>query len=186
MDDGARGWLIKTANANFWRVSKWYELDDLIQDGYLCYYKVKSKYPTATDAPHQMALFKVTYINFIHDLATSRTRAVVEVLDTDLGGQGDDGPEGSILANTIECPLGGLAEFAAFASKAPQRVREVLKLFASNDGFPALRSAYRHRRVAGSHLVRETTNERLCRILGYDSNAVNLIAELRAFLQTTS
>lgn len=181
MDDGARGWLIKTATKSFWRVSKWYELDDLIQDGYLCYYKVCQRYPTATDVPHRMALFKITYINFIHDLATRRTKSVTEVLDSDLQTGSDDLIDQSFIATLAECPLSGMIEVGAILASAPERVRAALELFTTEAGLKTLRSAYRRQR-GGKHLVRETMNQRLCRVLGYDPEKVNLTRELRDFL----
>ena len=38
-DAGVRGWIVKTAYKHYWRVSSYYEFDDLVQDGYLCYAK---------------------------------------------------------------------------------------------------------------------------------------------------
>ena len=72
-DKGVRGWLKRIAVSNYWRVSGFYELDDLVSDGYLCYYEVRLRYPNATARQHIMRLFQVTYLNHIHDLAKKRT-----------------------------------------------------------------------------------------------------------------
>lgn len=182
MDDGARGWLVKTATSNYWRVNKWYELDDLIQDGYVCYYKAIQKYPSATDVPHRMALFKVIYINFIHDLATKRTKSISEILDTDMQGAAED-PDRSFLSTLVECPQSGLVEVGALLASAPERVRAALELFTTESGKAAMRSVYRRQR-GGKHLVRETMNQRLCRMLGCDPAQVNIPQEIREYLMT--
>jgi len=39
LDEGLKGWMIKTAKNNLWKMGSWYELDDLIQEGYLVYFK---------------------------------------------------------------------------------------------------------------------------------------------------
>lgn len=182
MDDGARGWLVKTATKSYWRVSRWYELDDLIQDGYVCYYKVLQKYPGAIDVPHRMALFKVIYINFIHDLATKRTKAVSEILDTDMQGATEDFDR-SFLSTLVECPLSGMVEVGALLASAPERVRAAFELFTTESGKAAMRSVYRRRR-GGKHLVRETMNQRLCRLLGYDPTQVDVAREIREYLTT--
>lgn len=182
MDDGARGWLVKTATKNFWRVARWYDLDDLIQDGFVCYYKVMLKYPTAIDAPHRMALFKRTYTNYIHDLSTSRTKSVAEFLASDLTPQDAEGGERSeMIAASIPCPHSDMVSVGAILATAPERVRRVLALFADDEDRVALRSAYRLRRI-GKRLVRETLNERLCRILGYDPAETDLVGEVHRFL----
>lgn len=179
MDDGARGWLFRTAAKNYWRLASWYDLDDLIQDGYVCYCKVLSRYPDATDAPHRMALFKRTYLNWIHDLANKRTKSVQEVSYERAPSAEDDGAA-SVLDRAV-CPAGDLAQVRVLVAAAPEYVRRALELFTTEDGLRRLRSSYRLR-AAGDRLVRETMNDRLCRLLGLDARAVNVPAAIRMFL----
>ena len=73
MDAGARNWLIKTARKNYWRVASWLDIDDLIQDGYVCWHVVLTKYPEVDNPRILMRIFQVTYTNFLHDLANKRT-----------------------------------------------------------------------------------------------------------------
>src|SRR5262249_22978151 len=68
------GWVFKYAKKNFWRVESYYELDDLVQDGFMIYCAVREHYSDITDKPHLMALFKRAFSNHIHDLSTKRTR----------------------------------------------------------------------------------------------------------------
>lgn len=75
MDKGAVGWLIKTANENYWRVEGFCTRDDLIQDGYVCYLKIAERYKKKNKA-HTMALFKTAYFNHIHDLSNARRKHV--------------------------------------------------------------------------------------------------------------
>lgn len=81
LDEGLKRWIYRTAHRNYWRVSRWYDLDDLIQDGFLCYQKCAHKYrrlqrkrkPRKDDRRNFMALVKRAYENHIHDLASKRT-----------------------------------------------------------------------------------------------------------------
>jgi len=73
MDHGARIWLLKTVQKNYWRVPKWYEVDDLVQDGFLHYLRVLRKYQEVRNPAHLMALFKVTFCNHLNDLSNRKT-----------------------------------------------------------------------------------------------------------------
>lgn len=180
MDDGARGWLFRTATKNYWRIARWYDLDDLIQDGYVCYCKVLQRYPDATDAPHRMALFKRTYMNWITDLANKRTKSVQETLDCDAQSAADlDGPPMSFLAG-VPCPQSGMVELDALMASAPEVVRRALALFTTEEGRRAMRAAYRLRADG----TRETMNDRVCRLLGLAGSTFDVVGAVRQWLGT--
>ena len=189
MDDGARRWLFKTARKNYWRVSAWYDLDDLIQEGYVAYYIVLNKYPRAVDPPHRMGLFRVIFLNRLHDLANARTHMVQETCESDL-----IRPATSDTDEFFESPLAqipaepSILEALSSLSYAPQYVRDALKLFASEDGLRSLRAVYRKVPVGEKcpgkrqHLRRETLNERMCRLTGYDPAETDIVGGIRACL----
>lgn len=43
LDAGMKGWLAKAARENYGRIAN-YDIDDLLQEGYFCYYKCKARY----------------------------------------------------------------------------------------------------------------------------------------------
>lgn len=144
MDDGVRKWIARTARENFWRVQSFYEIDDLIQDGYICYMKVRSRYPQAKKPAHIMRLLQVTFKNHIQDLARRRTieRRVMET-------------EAVRYSNFID------PESHALFQSAPDYVKEFFR-FVLSDASKKLRTPYGpNYRGRG----RETTHERLCRFL---------------------
>lgn len=189
MDRGARGWLIVVAADNFWRVASWYELSDLIQDGYVVWARVVKRYEVdagrVRSRGHLMRLFKTAYLNHIHDLSKRRTRGIAEWLASDVlvrhahvsrasayFGQdiGDD------VWDALGCSCDA-AELAGFIAEAPETIRRVLLGLIASEG-RALRSLYR---VAADG-TRDTLNGRLCRIAGIDEE-VDLIGALRAYLK---
>lgn len=183
MDEGARGWLAKTARKNYWRVSRWYDLDDLIQLGYECYYEVLHRYPDATAPQHRMALFKRVFLTRITDLANQRTRAVGEVCLSDMFA--DTARASSALqADTFldsvaaepEMSLAGLA-----LESAPQYVKDALALFTTEVGRRRLRAGCR-KTLVGGRVRRETFNEQLCRLTGYDPAETDIVGTIRARL----
>src|SRR3974390_506351 len=81
LDRAMRGWIINHAKRQYWRVAAWYDLADLIQDGFLCYYKCKARYTNLTFLNHPlpedkrrfMSLVQRAFANHITNLANRRT-----------------------------------------------------------------------------------------------------------------
>lgn len=142
MDSGAVGWLLKTAEANYWRVDGFYLKSDLIQDGYICYLKVAERYKSKSKA-HLMALFKTTYINHITDLANARRKhAMCVTLD------------GDALSIPLAQPRAHVWE------DAPELIQQLFDAVAE---YPH-RAKWKPKRRANG--TRETTTEWLSRIMG--------------------
>ena len=80
LDAGMKGWIVNTAKKEFWKVAEWYEFQDLVQDGYLCYYKCRKrlhgrllvKTPTKDQRREVQAYVKTAFLNHISTLATKR------------------------------------------------------------------------------------------------------------------
>jgi hypothetical protein len=170
IDRGTVNWLIKTARDNNWRTkSSYFDISDLIQEGFLCYYRLATRYPDVLDAPHQMALFKRTYHNRINDLANKRTRSVEEI------------PLGDLLYyNDCNPTENELATIATLMAQAPLPIKRVLKLLTTEEGCRKLRAAYRL--YEGG--TRETTNGRLCRLVGADPTKIDLAAEFQQYFSS--
>jgi hypothetical protein len=159
-DRGARLWIANTARKNFWRVAAWYELSDLIQDGYMCYYLVRKKYPQAIDREHIMSLLRSTFVNHITDLANKTTR-LAEVPDSPQ--VGDQSEQFSTIDNFV-CEFSELTEMIA---DAPVVVGEAIKALIAN---PA---AFQEAPIRLDR-TRETNNARICRLLGLDPKNFDL------------
>lgn len=165
MDKGAKAWLIKTARKNYWRVCSHYELEDLISDGYVCYYMVLQRYPKAKDPPHIMRLFQLVYMCRITNLARKRSQQVDYLV-----------PDFDLLSQSLLEPE--IATTYAHVQAAPTLIKRVLEILASEEGCKKLRSSYRIRKDR----TRETVNERLCRLIGIDNCSIDLTAALRKYL----
>lgn len=151
MDQGTRGWLFAFAKTNEWRLASSYELDDLVQDGYLIFLKIKHRYPHATKPAHLMALFKTSYTNHFIDLERMQRR------------------RGELFSITLESDLGfALADCHAHVepdtslelAAAPVEFRRYIAVL--NNAPELIRAPY-ERRAFG---VRETRHERESRLTG--------------------
>lgn len=152
LDPGLRGWLVNYSKRNFWRVPSCYDLDDLIQDGYLCYCVCNAKYRHVKVQRHFMALVKVTFHNHITDLANERTR-LGEVLV----------PPDSPTLDRVETPD---ALCAVLLRQLPDELKQLLHVL-----LHGARQIPMRRYADGT---RETTNDYLCRLLGVDPDLVDV------------
>lgn len=184
LDKGMRGYIFNTAKREHWRVSEIYPgeegLKDLVQDGYLCYYKCYNRYVrprldlkgTPDERRWFQSLVKTTFSNHISTLAAKRKgvseRPASEFIT--------DEYSGDILERHLppQQELGSL--FAALA-QAPWELLELMRLLVG-DGAAVLGF---ERKKVGRRSVRETTNEYYCRLLGVDAKDRDLVAELRAY-----
>jgi hypothetical protein len=160
MDETARRWMLKTVWAQFWRVADWYEIDDLIQDGLVCYWRVVRKYPDVKDKPHIMRLFQVALTNRIHTLSKRRT-------------QQPDAPVASMLTDgQTEASFLDQNEIGEPPMVIAPAIRNIVSALEAKA--EQLRKPFRRY----SDGTRETTNERLCRLTGHDPSMIDLREEL--------
>ena len=157
LDKGMVGWICSTAKKNIWRVPHWYGLDDLIQEGYICYCVCNRKYGHELELRHFMALVKVSYINHIHDIANLKTRNSAELMV----------PTDSPAFSRVEPEA---STFFTLLKQLPSELQELLTILI-NDAkeIPMLRDGRN----------RENTNQYLCRLIGIDPTCVNLQAVFR-------
>lgn len=172
LDSTTKNWLFKFARKNYWRVASWYDLADLIQDGYMVFYRVLEKYRgRLQNRAHLMRLFQVAFANHIHNISTKRTKTLEVLLD-------DLGPDAGDLADHI-LQSSEDADMALVLAGAPREVRAVLKGLDAATGV-ALRKSYK--RNWGR---RETQNERLCKLGGLDPKTIDVVLALRTYLVNT-
>jgi hypothetical protein len=185
MDQKTKSWLLGTCSKHYWRVAAYYDLDDLIQEGMLVYHRTEVRYNEEGRHAEQkrnkshsymVSTFKRSFINHIHDLANKRSRQPLELQIIDQPVPDDDVGRRNWLdyhgPSTPETQT-----FCAMVSMAPLRIREVLALFNSDDNRKRLRAQYRIR-PDGS---RESLNERLCRLAGFDPECVDLVRQLQLY-----
>lgn len=165
IDEGARKWLAKTCKANHWRVSRWIDLEDLLQDGYLWYYATIARYGyRPRTRAHIMSLFKRTFMNYLHDLANYRSRLIDVETAFSLITADENGNE-----RTLEVTDDGVAASEVLLQAdwhtAPEPVQRLLTFATSDDGAKVLRESPYHFCTCGCG-GRETTDQRIGRLIG--------------------
>ena len=120
------GYVVNGMRANFFRIERTHTREEYMQEAYLVFLRVKSKYEGKVEEPkHFMSLFKRAWANELNDLANKATqeRMFVAMPTT----YDEDGQRG----NEIE-PVGDLDNDGALATlirQAPKEVAQVLNLF---------------------------------------------------------
>ncbi len=169
--DGAiSGWAVNYIKRNYWRVASRHEFEDLIQEAWIIFDKVRDNYPHVNNAPQFFCLFRTAFTNHIHDLAinsTSERNLVVDISEEDLSYE-------DILANIMgDCPNAGFAN--VLFKQAPRELKLLLRSM-FDDAKRDLFLQKMKRRDPGHRLSeRETTNQYWCRIVGLDPNKVDLV-----------
>lgn len=168
MDEVARRWLYKTAKKNYWRVAAWYDLDDLIQDGYMWWVSRVKKYPHITDPPHMMLMFQLRYIQHLHELSNKKTKQNFESTASSLMSEHND-------KNPLEAASDETDTIENYISEAPEAISRVLKSL-WDESNKTLRSVYRIHRDGS----RETLNERFCKLAGVQG--INMVEAVHSHL----
>ena len=144
-------YAVKYLRRHEWRVRPYVELDDLLQEAWITFEKLKARYEFKSPS-HFMAMWKCALHNLVLNAAQARTRRR-EVMFSEEANRGGVHKDFDNF------------EWADHLRGAPGPVKQLLRAAASRRGRrPA------HRRIG---LKRETTNHYLCRMAGL-SGAVPL------------
>jgi hypothetical protein len=176
LDAGVRGHIVRLAQANKYKLAGW-DVEDLIQEGYLCYALVKTRYvgarpkrrpdgtlrrslppkrPDQIAKRHFMRLFQRTFNNRISTLVRKQSR-LKELLLNDLISA--ERTEESAWDQIMQ-PEDEQATMLTLLRSAPTEIRQLFALMVDDATRPMRRFGKRRRPA------RETTNEYYCRLLG--------------------
>lgn len=145
------GWIVNTAKRNHWRVSLWYDMEDLIHDGIVCFCRCRDKYDDVANQAHFMALVKTTYTRHIHNLSLVRSR-LEEIHIADLVDEDVDTHKSfdKFVYEREE------ATFLVMVSRLPEEIKDLFVTLVND--------ARNIKYLTRSDKTRETTNEWLVRI----------------------
>ena len=149
LNDSIIGWIYNEAYSNLWRVGKWYDFEDLVQDGLTIALLCRQRYPDVEPA-HFTSLVKTSFHNHVVNL----TRRIPETPIGDL-----DVRETKRLD---ELPTLPEQEFACTLNELPEPIKAVLRLFLSEESLRRLRLPLRETLTDS-----ETPAKRLKRLAGW-------------------
>lgn len=187
LDDGMRGWIVNAARKEYWRVQQVTDLDDLIQDGYVCFYKCRNRYvgkktnhnylppkhPTKDHLRHFQSLVKTAFFNHISTLAAKHEG--VNVYAVSQVKKEETVADAAVWDKFLHQPE--QASVATLILNAPQEIKQLVTLLVS-DGLDLLKF---ERKRKGRRALRETNNEFYCRLLGMDPAKTDMVGKLRDY-----
>lgn len=175
-------WIKGTARRERWRFAGWYDISDLIQEGYVCYCKCRDRYTLSapskpgfqdlnTDTPsseqrrHFMALVQTAFHNHLTTLAVKCPALQEAPVDCSVM---DDS---MVVLEGLLPPQPEEASVLAALVTAPSEIGEAIGKLMSDglEGEAFLRSRLRKRGdrvVRGRRALRETTTAYFQRLLG--------------------
>lgn len=180
LDPGLRGSIVNIARKEFWKVASYYEFDDLVADGYLCYYKCRKNlharlrvaHPTKDQRKEVQAFVTRAFYNHISTLASKRM-GVHEQPVSALVGETETATQ--FWDKLVQQPE--QASMLALVTNAPAEIKQLVTLLVS-DGLDLLKF---DRKRVGRRSLRETNNEFYCRILGKDPTTTDMVGQLRQY-----
>lgn len=179
MDEGANKWLANIVRENHWRVAPWIGIDDLYQDGMVWWWDTVRRYGyRPRSRAHMMSLFKRSFMNYITDLANHR-RKYFDIETAISMSHANEEPDAEPLDASDEGVGAAEIILQADLANAPEPLRRLLT-FASTDAGAKILREYPYRFSTNGSGARETTNERLGRLLG-TSRTFDYKAALKAF-----
>lgn len=152
------GYAVRFIEKNLWKVVPECDFADLYQDAFLYFLTCAERYPTVSEAPHFMSLFKSCLFNRITELAKRRTRFFGPKRMAPI--KNPEAPGGEVDAIDVipsDSTDREAAELAMLVEDAPEDVRRLIA--ASED-------PTQPRRFLRYNKTRETTDDYLCRIAG--------------------
>ncbi len=194
LDEGGIKWLHRYAHKNYWKVRHIYDdVEDLIQDGHLCWGIVANKYTDVGDLTQDgrlMSLFKMTFSNHIiwtasRDKSHKDYRLLKESLDALVAGQhfqrAQDNISVSLSRSGHYLSMEIDPAVCQAIVEAIEPVRSVLKFLVSETGSDIMRRPFR-RRLDGT---RETPNSRIRRYIR-GGEGIDLLGVTKQYLQSAS
>ena len=118
-----QGWTVNFCHANLWRVASTQEWDDLMQESFLVYLRVKNRYTEIETPQHFMALYKRAWIHHFTDLAYKDSHQRHVVSENSLT------PEGEESSFEAIGELHHDGDLAIMLKQAPNEILMVLNLF---------------------------------------------------------
>ncbi len=169
------GYTVRTVNKHLWRFISIMSFEDAYQEAFVKFLEFSEKYAGTVDNPRWfMALYKRGLANLITDLANSANRMRRQVCFSELQEEGEAPYEETLFADPCATNLEFLLD------NAPEEIRQVLSLLSSSNS-SVLDVVAQSWQQQGKY--KETGNQLLCNLLGYDARLVDLVTATRDYLE---
>lgn len=143
--------------------------EDLVQESYVVFLKLRLKYKEVDDPRWFMKLYKTSFINYLNDLSNKRTREGLEICEADLYSDNEEGTSNVFLNAEGEKDNSGYQY--VLAEQMPSDVRSAVSILLN------CREEIWNYACKGDN----ASNSLLCSWIGIDAKKVNIIAKTKDF-----
>lgn len=167
------GFVKNYLRKHFWRVDRFREMDDVIQDSYELFLILKNRYQDKVDNPAWfMALYRVSFVNFITNMSYKNSRSHAEVYQGSLSLNLEDVEVIDFFSIMGDLENNGYSR--VLLRQAPSEVKSVINLMLNcpTEMFEAVRDSFFSKKDHAG-------NEVLCKMLGKDPSKWNLISMVK-------
>ena len=161
---------------NNWRTPHNYSQEELMREAYLQFLETCRRYYWVVEHKHLMALFKQRLHSWMTELSY---RGSLDKLCLPDGSQADDESRGCVSVQNCGADAHQEMELYVVLQKLPAELKEVVQCLLSDSR--ELLQVRRKKQHPFDTPIRETNNERMCRLVGKDPTKVNLSQALRDF-----
>lgn len=172
-DEGLFYWAISKVNKERYRIPSYLSMDDCLGEFYLIYLSAREKKPKASKK-QMMSYLKIAVDHWI--IRQSRKGNHMTLTDLDNTGNGLLSVDSFLAILGYEEHPSGF--FKCLLRQSRGEIRELIKLFFTDNGKDLLSANYEHRFKDNGH--RETNNDVLCRLLDIDPK-INLFQRLKDY-----
>jgi hypothetical protein len=149
----------EVASKNEWKtIFIGLDKEDLLQEAFLVFFNCVSKNNNFDHKGHFITFYKRSLLNKIIDLIKYKKLEKEAVCQFTL--ENEEGE--SMLENTFKS--GDSSDFSTKLSEAPEHIKNVIQLLSMMN-------------------INRITNKKLCNMLGYDSNSIDLIEETKNYFK---
>lgn len=160
------GWTKAYIRQNRWRLEPGlYDDDDLMQEGYVKFLHMVNTYPLVVEPAHFMALYKTAFRNLFWDLSRKNRD------------RNQANEQGLSILYGLDEQLDLSTEI--MLAEAPVEVRLLLSAFEDEEILAELQKPQRE----NNFQPREGLNARICRLMGFDPEEVNLVLTAKNWLK---
>lgn len=153
------GWTYKFIQENKWRLEHTNDVEDLMQDAYLIFERVRETYPFVTQPQHFMSLYKTSFRNYVHDKSRELTRKKA-LIDEDVH------PDLPYIKEQFDLALPSVFDMLLMenSSACPEELKLFFKFIREDKNLELWREPQRETRGE----PRLTFDQRISRLLGID------------------
>lgn len=173
------GWTKNYLKSNFWRISRIYQYDDIMQDSYVLFMELKNRYGgTVDNARWFMSLYQRSFINMFTDLSNVNTNEEHTTPISHLGKSYTEEDDDDLFFDTQLGTEENEGYLEIMLKQAPDEIKTVLNIIL-NSPTEMRENLIQAWKAHGKK--KDFGNEHLCLMAGLDPKKVDIVQSISTY-----